>query len=58
MLHWTEITLPVLHDIYIYDIIVTSDVQYVSIYKNIDIFIQYRDTILAFGGIDTLVWAV
>ena len=24
---------------------------------NIDIFIQYRDTILAFGCIDTLEWA-
>ena len=32
-----------------------SDVQYVSnllVYRNIDIFIQYRDTILAFGCID------
>ena len=26
--------------------------QYISIYRNIDIFIQYRDTILAFGCID------
>ena len=26
----------------------TSDVQYISIYRNIEIFIQYHDTILAF----------
>ena len=36
----------------------SSDVRYVSIYQNIDICIQYRDTILAFGCIDTLEWAV
>ena len=36
----------------------SSDVRYVSIYRNIEIFIQYRDTILAFGCIDTLVWTV
>ena len=35
-----------------------SDVQYVSIYRNIDIFVEYRDTILAFGCIDTLEWTV
>ena len=35
-----------------------SDVRYVSIYRNIDIFIEYRDTILAFGCIDTLEWTV
>ena len=35
-----------------------SDVRYVSIYRNIDIFVQYRDTILAFGCIDTLEWTV
>ena len=38
--------------------LITSDVRYVSIYRNIEIFIQYRDTISAFGCIDTLVWAV
>ena len=32
----------------------TSDMQYISIYRNIDIFIQYHDTILAFGCIDAL----
>ena len=36
----------------------TWNVRYVSIYQNIEIFIQYRDTILAFGCIDTLVWTV
>ena len=36
----------------------SSDVRYVSIYRNIDIFIEYRDTILAFGCIDTLEWTV
>ena len=35
-----------------------TDVRYVSIYRNIDTFIQCSDTILAFGYIDTLVWAV
>ena len=35
-----------------------SDVRYVSIYRNIDIFVEYRDTILAFGCIDTLEWTV
>ena len=30
-----------------------SDVRYISIYQNIDIFIQYHYTILAFGCIDT-----
>ena len=39
-------------------VIITSDVRYVSIYRNIDIFIQYRDTILAFECIDTLEWTV
>ena len=36
----------------------SSDVRYVSIYRNIDIFVQYRDTILAFKCIDTLEWTV
>ena len=35
-----------------------SDVRYVSIYRNIDIFVEYRDTILASGCIDTLEWTV
>ena len=35
-----------------------SHVQYVSIYRNIDTFIQYRDTILAFECISTLEWVV
>ena len=37
---------------------VHSDVRYVSVYRNIDIFVEYRDTILAFGCIDTLEWTV
>ena len=41
---------------FLYTII--SDVRYVSIYRNIDIFVEYRDTILAFGCINTLEWAV
>ena len=41
-----------------YMYMVTSDVRYVSIYQNIDIFVEYRDTILAFGCIDTLEWTV
>ena len=35
-----------------------SDVRYVLIYRNIVLFVQYRDTILAFGCIDTLEWTV
>ena len=35
--------------------IIISDVRYTSIYLNI-YFIEYRDTILAFGYIDTLAW--
>ena len=34
-------------------IALNSDVRYVSIYQNIDIFVEYRDTILAFGCINT-----
>ena len=36
----------------------TSDVRYISINPNIDICIQYRDTILALGCINTLEWTV
>ena len=40
-----------------FNAVLNSDVQYISIYRN-DIFIQYRDTLLAFGCIDTLEWTV
>ena len=39
---------------YIIIILLFSDVRYLLIYQNTDIFIQYRDTILVFGCIDTL----
>ena len=52
--HVHEYTATVVDSTLLCSIVQTSDVQYVSIYRNIDIFVEYRDTLLAFGCIDTL----